>query len=251
VWTGAKVGDWGEARNWSRHAVPTRSSRACIPRGTVVVVSGERHLVRAVEAGGGIVIVRGGALLLMGSDVASEVGELGLAHGVLGGPGKLLVTQRMYWGKAGQILGVGDITLGSASHSRIETGVDGEEGVLGGDDGTGPGFFDSKHAPSPPCGPYSPRWAEACATGHPADDRAIRSTWVRFAAAVNAGADRVDGLATRSVVARAAKARPLATTLRDLLVEGNRAIARLPGSAPDLRFARLRGVWRIRSVRPR
>ena len=101
VWIGPDQGDWARASNWSTGAVPAKRSQACIPRGINVIVSHGRNRVWGVEAGGGIVI-RGGALLLMGSALASEVADLGLAHAALGGPGKLIVTRRMFWGPPGR-----------------------------------------------------------------------------------------------------------------------------------------------------
>jgi hypothetical protein len=211
----------------------------------------------------------------MGAAVASEVADLYLAHAVLGGPGKLVVTRHMYWGPAGAMLGVGDVVLGHGSKSVISTGTGSEAGLIGGDDGTGPHAFDAKHAPAPPCGPYSPPWAGACATRHRADNLAIGRVWARFATLVNAGRleaivallePRTCGLiadedrdnvirrrgdcrrVARAAVARAAAERPFALRLRDVYVEGDRAVAGTNGPGSTIRFSRVHGAWLIREV---
>jgi hypothetical protein len=179
----------------------------------------------------------------MGAAVASEVADLYLAHAVLGGPGKLVVTRHMYWGPAGAMLGVGDVVLGHGSKSVISTGTGSE--------------------------------AEACATRHRADNLAIGRVWARFATLVNAG--RLDAIVAllepgtcgliadedrdnvirrrgdcrrvaRAAVARAAAERPFALRLRDVYVEGDRAVAGTNGPGSTIRFSRVHGAWLIREV---
>jgi hypothetical protein len=121
TWVGSRRGDWGRASNWSTGQIPGRSTQACIPRRTTVVVSHGRNLVWAVEAGGGLALT-GGSLLLMGTTVASEVGDVRLVNASIGGPGKLIVTRHLSWGPAGKMLGAGQTDLGVGSRSEIATG---------------------------------------------------------------------------------------------------------------------------------
>jgi hypothetical protein len=238
--------------------VPDRSTHACIPRGTTVVVSHGRNQVWAVESGGSLRLT-GGALLMMGTVVASETADLHLAEATLGGPGKLIVTRHMFFGPAGKMHGAGSVTLGPASHSEINAGVGKRSAFIGGDDGTGPAVVNSDNAPGPLCNRYSPPWADDCATGHPADSTAIRRTWARFAAVVNdtarspaersaALAGLIDPAGDRDRIVRTAlREAPLPTVLRTPYVEGQTAIGR-PDSHTEPVFARVGGAWVLRKL---
>jgi hypothetical protein len=148
TWVGGTRGDWSRAANWSTGAVPDRSTHACIPRETTVVVSHGRNQVWAVESGGSLRLT-GGALLMMGTVVASETADLHLVDATLGGPGKLIVTRHMFFGPAGKMHGAGSVTLGPASHSEINAGVGERSAFIGGEDGTGHAVVDSDDAPGP------------------------------------------------------------------------------------------------------
>jgi hypothetical protein len=267
TWVGGTRGDWSRAANWSTGAVPDRSTHACIPRGTTAVVSHGRNPVWAVE--GGSLDLRGGALLMMGTAVASEIADLRLVKATLGGPGKMMVTRRMYWGWGGSMYGAGTTDLGPASDSVISAGNSSRGAAhLGGDDGTGPHAVTGRSARAPACSRYSPPWALDCATRHPREAREVRRVWARFARAANdaARAGRPADLAPlldprtcgveierrrgdcRHVAAVAleeiAKRGPFSATLRQVLVEGDEAVAksRVPIS---LRFVRAGGAWRV------
>ena len=158
----------------------------------------------------------------------------------------------------------------------IETGTGSQGGVLGGDDGTGPQPFDSKHAPAPACSRYSPPWAEACATRHDADNRAIRRVWAHFAAIANSRAANQEALVAllaprtcglnddadrhgvihrrgdcrrvvRSVL-RATAEQPLLANLDDIYVEADRAVSRTKAPGSTIRFSRVNGAWLIREI---
>ena len=258
TWVGGTRGDWRRAANWSTGAVPDRSTHACIPRQTTVVVSHGHNQVWAVESGGSLRLT-GGALLMMGTVVASETADLHLVDATLGGPGKLIVTRHMFFGPAGKMHGAGSVTLGPASHSEINAGVGKRSAFIGGDDGTGRAVVNSDDAPGPLCNRYSPPWADDCATGHPADGAAIRRTWARFAAVVNdtsrsptersaALAGLIDPAGDRDRIVRTAlRERPLPTVLRTPYVEGETAIGR-PDSHVEPVFARVGGAWVLRKL---
>jgi hypothetical protein len=258
TWVGGTRGDWSRAANWSTGAVPDRSTHACLPRGTTVVVSHGRNQVWAVESGGSLRLT-GGALLMMGTVVASETADLHLVDATLGGPGKLIVTRHMFFGPAGKMRGAGSVTLGPASNSVIDAGVGKRSAFIGGDDGTGHAVVDSDDAPGPVCNRYSPPWADDCATGHPADSAAIRRTWARFAAVVNdtgrspaersaALAELIDPASDRDRIVRTAmREGPLPTVLRTPYVEGETAVGR-PNSHREPVFARVGGTWMLRRL---
>jgi hypothetical protein len=218
VWVGPRRGAWSSATNWSRGAVPGERSYACLPRGVTAVVANGRYRVGAVEAGG--ITIRRGTLLVMGTAIASEVADLELAHGVLGGPGKLIVTRRLRWGRAGAMLGAGDTVIGFAAVGVIAAGNGSQAARIGGPDGTGQPAH-SRNAPAPACNRYSPPWAERCATRHYADAAAIRQLWARYAR----------------------------SELSDVYVEDDQAVARTNAPGSHIRFSRVNGRWRIRAVR--
>jgi hypothetical protein len=263
TWVGGARGDWSRAANWSTGAVPDRSTHACIPRGTTVVVSHGRNQVWAVESGGSLRLT-GGALLMMGTVVASETADLSLVHATLGGPGKLIVTRHMFFGPAGKMHGAGSVTLGPASHSEINAGVGKRSAFIGADDGTGPAVVNSDNAPGPLCNRYSPPWAEDCATRRTREERDVRRAWSDFAAAANRGsraalvarlAPRTCRLATEQrrgdcdhvaagVLEEVAQSGPLTPALGRVLVEGDEAVG-APRHPHSVRFARVGGAWRV------
>jgi len=271
TWVGSTRGDWSRAANWSTGAVPDRSTHACIPRGTTVVVSHGRNQVWAVESGGSLRLT-GGALLMMGTVVASETADLHLAGATLGGPGRLIVTRHMFFGPAGKMHGAGSVTLGPASHSEINAGVGKRSAFIGGDDGTGPAVVNSDNAPGPLCNRYSPPWADDCAARHPAQDREVRRVWARFAQAANNAARTgrpaalvplLDPRTCRrdlekrrgdcrhvaaGVLEEVADRGPYSATLkRELLVEGDEAVAKA-GNPMSVSFVRAGGAWRVSSL---
>lgn len=276
TWVGSRRGDWSRPSNWSTGRVPDRSTQACTPRRTTVVVSHGRNFVWAVESGGSLALT-GGSLLLMGTTVASEVADLRLVNATIGGPGRLIVTRHLSWGPAGKMLGAGEMLLGLGSRSEIATGVGRRAGDIGGPDGTGPHAVNGRGAPAPACGPYSPPWAQACATRHPRADAAIRRAWARFARVANdTGRDRsvrVDeivpllaphtcGLTSeakhhntpsprgdchhvaRGVLDEVATSGPLSVVLGTRHVQGDQAAARAK-HVVGVRFRRVNGVWLI------
>jgi hypothetical protein len=272
VWVGPRRGGWSSATNWSSGAVPDERSHACLPRGVTAVVANGRYRVGAVEAGGAITI-RNGALLVMGTSIASEVADVELSHGALGGPGKLIVTRRLRWGRAGAMLGAGDTVIGLAAHGVIAAGTGSQSARIGGADGTGPHPQDSRNAPAPACNRYSPPWAEHCATRHYADAAAIRALWSRFAPLVNAlptdlgqivallAPGTCASLADHGSVQRRGDCRHVARTvidaagehalrreLGDVYVEGDEAVARTNTPGSSIRFARVDGQWLIREI---
>jgi hypothetical protein len=258
TWVGGARGDWSRAANWSTGAVPDRSTHACIPRATTVVVSHGRNQVWAVESGGSLRLT-GGALLMMGTVVASETASLHLVHATLGGPGKLIVTRHMFFGPAGKMHGAGSVALGPASNSVINAGVGKRSAFIGGDDGTGPAVVDGDNAPGPLCNRYSPPWAYACATGHPAESAAIRRAWARFSQAANDAArtgrpgalvpllDPPSRHVAAEVLEEIADRGPFSPTLRQVLVEGDEAVGKT-GTPISVRFVRAGGAWRVSSL---
>ncbi len=262
TWVGPRRGDWRSPANWSTGRRPGRSSHVCIPRGTTVEITRGRNLVWAVE--GGSLDLRGGALLMMGTAVASEVADLRLVDATLGGPGKLIVTRHMFFGPAGKMRGAGSVTLGPASNSVIDAGIGKRSAFIGGDDGAGRAIVNSDDAPGPLCNRYSPPWADDCAARHPREDREVRRAWAAFVAAANAGSRSalVARLAPRACGLRSEKRRgdcrhvaagvlkeiagegPLSPTLKLVLVEGDEAVADAL-HPPDVRFVRDGGEWRV------
>ena len=119
-WTGGGDGvHWGDANNWSTHALPGTSDDVTINAvpATVVQVNTGTDSVNSLTSSNQI-LLKGGTLTLA---AASQVTQLNFSSGTLSGAGNLTVTGTLNW-SGGTMTGTGTTIVPSAGSLTVPSG---------------------------------------------------------------------------------------------------------------------------------
>lgn len=103
TWRGGQ-GVWSDTVRWQPARVPVASDHVCIPVGRAIIDHGSWHI---ASVRGHALAITGGAIEVWDRRRSSQLASLRLAHGILDGSARLVVTHELVWGEGGVMEGDG------------------------------------------------------------------------------------------------------------------------------------------------